>query len=75
MERGEREKRGIEELRVRVDEVLGGLEEDLNRDGEADRVGGGTGSEASRSGHQDTEDTKVEAEKRMWEFLMEEVGS
>ncbi|MCJ1245377.1 Mediator of RNA polymerase II transcription subunit 7 [Trapelia coarctata] len=75
VERGKREKRGIEELKAKVDEVLAGMEEGLKREGEADGVGGGADAEARRSGHQSTDYKKIEAEKRTWEFLREDLGS
>lgn len=75
VERGKAEQKGMEELKAKVDEVLAGLGEGLDRGGEDDGVGGGVDGAVTRSGHQSKEEKKkIEAEKRMWEFLREDVG-
>ena len=75
VERGQSEKKGIEELKAKVDEVLAGLGEGLNQGGNGDGADPGQGAGANVNGNQTTERKKNEAEKRMWEVLREEVGS
>lgn len=64
VERGKAERKGMEELKAKVDEVLAGFEDGLDW--------GPAG--VSRSGHQSEEEKKLDAEKRMWEFLREDIG-
>ena len=74
VERGKVERKGMEELKAKVDEVLAGFGDGLDRGPEDDGSGCGPDAGVSRSGHQSEEEKKLDAEKRMWEFLREDIG-
>ena len=75
LERGRREKEGIEELRTRVEETLLGLEEGLDeKEGEEHGMSETDWREGRRHAEDEEWNRKIEAEKRIWEVLREDLG-
>ncbi|MCJ1282336.1 Mediator of RNA polymerase II transcription subunit 7 [Xylographa opegraphella] len=76
VERGRREKEGIEELRTRIDKILEGLGKGLaEREVKESRVNETELRQDSRGGDDEEWDRELEDEERMWEVLKEDLDS